>query len=155
MNDLSITVSGVVTRGHGVASGTAIDTPYPRGAIEMQKPYFQVRGLDLSAYYNGTLNISIAPYTFRLHRPQYTFRQVEWTKLHPPEDFSFSACKLVVHTTAYPGWIYYPHPETKRAHEQDPSIVEILAPYIPNVGYGDQVAVMLNNAEVTIVRATQ
>ncbi len=155
MNDSFITVSGVVARGHGVASGIATDTPYPRSAIEMQKPFFQARGLDLAAYHNGTLNISIAPFTFRLHKPKYTFRQVEWTRLHPPEDFSFSACKVIAHAITYPGWIYYPHPETKRAHEQDPSVLEILAPYVPDTSYGDTVEVLLNSSEVTLEPATR
>ena len=145
-----ITVRGIVVAGHGVASGTGTDTPYPRSAIELQKPHFRERGLDLAPYYNGTINISIAPFTFRLHRPAYTFRHVEWTTLHPPEHFSFSACKIVAHTITYPGWIYYPHPETKRAHMQDPSVLEILAPYIPNIRYGDRVEVAVNSDEVTL-----
>jgi hypothetical protein len=145
-----ITVRGIVERGHGVASGAATDSPYPRGTITMQKPYFAARGLDLDTCYDGTLNISIAPHTFVLRRPRYTFRQVRWTSLHPPEDFSFSPCRLVVGGESYDGWIYYPHPETKRDHFQNPSIIEILAPFIPTLHYGDQVEVMIDGNQVTL-----
>ncbi len=54
---------------------------------------FKPRGLD--GYFNGTLNIDIRPYTFKLFKPEYTFLNVEWTDLHPPEHFSFSRCKVI------------------------------------------------------------
>ncbi len=145
-----VTVTGIVERGHRVASGEAEDNRYPAGTISMQKPFFKQLGLDLSACHEGTLNVSIHPYTFTMRRPQYTFRKVEWTSLHPPEDFSFSRCGVIFDHVRYEGWIYYPHPETKKAHFQNPSIVEIIAPFIPNLTYGDQVHVSLNVTEVSL-----
>lgn len=99
------TVAGIVTRGHRVASGKAEDSPYPAGTIQLQKPFFKALGLDLSSCHGGTLNLSIHPYTFEMTRPRHTFRQVEWTPLHPPEDFSFSHCLLIVQKRKIPGWI--------------------------------------------------
>src|SRR5512143_4366432 len=74
-------VSGIVIEGYRVASGPSRDYPY--GALDRQRPIFKSRGLDLSGCFNGTLNIDIRPYTFRMVRPQFTFRRVEWTDLHP------------------------------------------------------------------------
>lgn len=144
---------GTVVRGHRVASGTGEDRRYPSGTIRMQKPFFRALGLDLGPYYEGTLNVSISPRAFALRRPQHTYRQVAWTALHPPEDFSFSRCRLTFRATIYNGWVYYPHPETKRAHFQPPSTIEIIAPPIPAIGYGDQVEVAVLADEVELLDA--
>ncbi len=45
-------VEGIIERGHQVASGMASDSPYPKGTIEMQTPFFQNLGLDLSAFFS-------------------------------------------------------------------------------------------------------
>ena len=143
-------VNGIVGRGHQVASGSALDSPYPAGTIEMQMPFFKALGLDLSDYFAGTLNVSISPHTFQLTNPELTFRQVEWTDRHPPEDFSFSRCHILFAGSAYNGWIYYPHPETKKRNFQTPSTIEIIAPKIVRLGYGDRVEFEYNPKEITV-----
>lgn len=150
MNEKWITVDGIVERGHRVASGEAGDRRYPRGTLQIQKPLFKERGLDLSAFHQATLNVSIRPFTFTMLHPQFTFRKVEWTSFHPPEDFSFSKCGLVFNNARYEGWIYYPHPETKKEHYQDPSIVEIIAAFMPGLKYGDRIQILFNPAEVSV-----
>ncbi|MEA5447690.1 hypothetical protein VB780_03855 [Leptolyngbya sp. CCNP1308] len=151
MNDRSWQkIHGIVERGHQVASGSALDSPYPASTIEMQTPFFRGLGLDLSGYFPGTLNISISPSTFQLTNPELTFRQVEWTDRHPPEDFSFSRCRVLFQASTYNCWIYYPHPETKKRNFQNPSIIEIIAPPIPNIKYGDRVEVEYNPLEVSV-----
>lgn len=144
------TVAGTIERGHQVASGSALDSPYPGGTIEMQLPAFQALGLDLSGYFQGTLNVSIHPYQFQLIAPELTFRAVEWTDRHPPEDFSFSRCRILFQDKTYEGLIYYPHPETKQRNFQNPSIIEILAPQIPGISYGAQIAIEYNPLEVNV-----
>jgi hypothetical protein len=52
---------GCLRPGHQVASGLAVNNPYPAGTIAMQTPFFKALGLDLSGFYVGTLNVSIAP----------------------------------------------------------------------------------------------
>ena len=141
-------VQGVVTQGYRVASGPSKDYPY--GALDRQRPFFAARGLDLSEYFTGTLNIDIRPHTFELVRPEFTFREVEWTDLHPPEHFSFSRCKVIFDEAEYPGWVYYPHPETKLRHFQNPSLLEVMAYPIPNIQYGDAVSVLVNPEEIVI-----
>ncbi len=141
-------VRGVIVEGHRVASQKSRDYPY--GTIEKQKPVFKELGLDLERFYSGTLNVSIAPFAFAMVNPEYTFRRVAWTDLHPPEDFSFSRCLVRFRGSEVEGYVYYPHPETKKRHFQSTSTLEILAVYLPDLKYGDQVEVKLRTAEVLV-----
>jgi hypothetical protein len=144
-------VSGVVVAGYRVASGPSNDYPY--GTLEKQFPLFKQHGLDLERFYAGTLNISIAPSTFEMLNPQYTFRQVAWTDLHPPEDFSFSLCLVRFKGESYAGYVYYPHPETKKRHFESDSLIEIISVFIPEIHYGERVQLELNGDEISIQTA--
>jgi hypothetical protein len=144
----AVTVRGILVQGYRVASGPSRDYPY--GALDRQRPIFKSRGLDLEGYFNGTLNIDIRPLTFRMVRPEFTFRDVAWTDLHPPEHFSFSRCKVLYGGMEYEGWVYYPHPETKKRNFQDPSLLEVIARPIPGIRYGDELQVVLNPDEIEV-----
>ena len=141
-------VSGILTRGHQVASRPSKDYPY--STLEKQKPYFKALGLDLYPYFNGTLNISIAPLIFEMQKPEFMFEKVEWTDLHPPETFSFSRCKVIFKNKEYAGWVYCPHPETKKNHFQNPSLIEVITYEIPNIEYGDALEVEVDEDEVKV-----
>lgn len=143
-------VRGIVVRGHRVASTGGSGSPYPEGTIRMQLPHFRRLGLDLSVYWPGTLNVSIGPALFEMRAPRYTLRQVAWTALHPPEDFSFSPCRVAFADELYTGLVYYPHPETKARHFQDPSTIEVIAVHIPGVRYGSKVTLHLRRDEIAI-----
>ena len=143
-----IRVNGILVQGYRVASGPSEDYPY--GALDRQRPFFQAGGLDLSLYFNGTLNIDIRPFEFRMQKPEFTFHNVEWTDLHPPEHFSFSPCKVIFKEVEYDGWVYYPHPETKLRHFQNPSLLEVIAMPIPGIQYGDELQVRLNPNEIAV-----
>jgi len=145
-----VKVPGTVVRGHEVASRAGKDSPYPAGTIEMQLPHFLRLGLDLSRYVAATLNVSIAPKRLRLRNPSHQFRRVRWTDRHPPENFSFSPCRVRFGGRLYDGLVYYPHPETKTRHFQDASIVEVLAERIPEIGYGAPVELYLSQAEIDL-----
>lgn len=135
-------------RGHQVASRPSI--AYPYSSLEKQKPYFKALGLDLYEYFNGTLNISIAPLEFKMIHPHFTFERVEWTDLHPPETFSFSRCKVFFKGVEYSGWVYYPHPETKKTHFQNPSLIEVITYEIPEIQYGDGIEIEVDPDEISI-----
>ena len=150
MQSRSIALSGIIKPGHQVASGMSPDSPYALGTIEMQLPYFQKLGLDLSEYYLGTLNISIAPHKFKIQNPRYTFPLVKWHPDYPAETFSFSPCQIFFASTQYKGLIYYPHPETKIGHFQSDSILEAIAPFISNLKYGDAVELKIDSQEIAI-----
>jgi hypothetical protein len=145
---MKMVVSGVIVAGYQVASGPSKDYPY--GTLEKQIPLFNQRGLNLERFHLGTLNVSIAPATFEMVNPEYTFLQVAWTDLHPPEDFSFSRCKVRFNGASYAGYVYYPHPETKKRHFESASLLEIISVYIPEIRYGERVELELNVEEIRI-----
>ena len=139
---------GILTRGYQVASRPSRDYPY--SSLEKQKPFFKALGLNLYEYFNGTLNISIAPLEFEMVRPEFTFELVEWTDLHPPETFSFSRCKVFFKGVEYAGWVYYPHPETKKTHFQNASLIEVITYEIPDIQYGDKLEIEVNTDEIHV-----
>ncbi len=141
-------VNGILAQGYRVASGPSKDYPY--GALDRQRPFFTKGGLDLSSYFNGSLNIDIRPFRFAMLKPEFTFYHVEWTDLHPPEHFSFSHCRVFFRDVEYDGWVYYPHPETKLRHFQNPSLLEVIAMPIPGIQYGDELQVLLNPQEILV-----
>lgn len=143
-------LTGIVKPGHQVASGNAAASPYERGTLEMQLPFFKALGLNLSGFFLGTLNISIAPHTFKLVQPKYTFPLVKWHPDYAAETFSFSPCQVVHQNISYDGLIYYPHPETKIGHFQDDSILEAIAPKIPQLNYGDRLILKINPQEIEL-----
>jgi hypothetical protein len=142
-------VSGVVVKGHRVASGPS--KVYPYGTLVRQKPFYKAGGLDLDHFFSGTINVSIAPLKFEMIKPAYTFRQIAWTDLHPPEDFSFSPCSALFQGKEFEGYVYDPHPETKIRHFQDPSVIEIITERIPGIEYGSQLILVLEAASIRIM----
>ena len=134
--------------GHQVASRPS--TAYPYSSLEKQRPYFKALGLDLSPYFTGTLNISIAPLEFAMIQPEFTFPLVEWTDLHPPETFSFSRCKIRFKGKSHEGWVYFPHPETKKTHFQNPSLIEVITFEVEGIQYGDVLEVKVNSGEISV-----
>lgn len=139
---------GILTRGHQVASRPSKDYPY--STLEKQKPFFKTLGLDLYGYFNGTLNISIAPLTFEMSAPEFTFEHLEWTDLHPPETFSFCRCNVIFNTREYLGWVYYPHPETKKNHFQNQSLIEVITEEIIGIQYGDPIDIVVDAHAIKI-----
>jgi hypothetical protein len=146
----ALALSGLVVPGHGVASGRSLNSPYPQGSVSMQLPFFKALGLDLSDCWPGTLNVSIAPKTWALERADYCFEHVSWTHLHPPETFSFVRIQLAWQTQKVNAWIYRPHPETKAAHHQAPTTVELLAPHLNGVAYGDRVDITCQAGSISV-----
>jgi hypothetical protein len=155
-------VKGTIIEGYHVASGPSRDYPY--GTLEKQIPIFKQLGLDLEGFYPGTLNVSIEPLSFEMVMPAFTFRQVRWTDLHPPEDFSFSPCRIRVEQGPVPlqetdpsevhwhkGCVYYPHPETKIRHFENASLIEVMCTFIPGIHYGDTVELEVNVEEIRII----
>jgi hypothetical protein len=136
--------------GHGVASGRAATSPYPAGTIHLQAPFFAARGIDLAPFFAGTLNLEAPRGHWCLSDPDAQVEALEWTDRHPPETFSFWHCRLRV--AAEPAataiadvdppclaaLVYYPHPETKQAHHQAPSCLEVLAPWIAGLKPGQE-----------------
>jgi hypothetical protein len=116
----------------------------------MQLPAFRRRGLDLSGFFLATINISIRPLRAVLHHPRCTFPGVPWSPDHAPEAFSLSPCRVVRKHRLYAGWIYFPHPETKRRHHHDPATLEVVTSYLPGIAYGGAIDLLLLADEVAV-----
>ena len=147
-------VKGIVKEGHQVASGKAEDKRFPEGTLALQIPRFAERGLDLDPYHRGTLNVSIAPNEFRVSHAWRTLPEVKWSPAMPAENFSFYRCEICISGIGSfeKGLVYWPHPSTKPEFQQDPSILEILAPFIEEASYGSEVDLLLYPKEIEITR---
>ena len=134
-----------IVSGHGIASGKTEDHRFPTGTISMQMPFFESQGFSGKPFHPGTLNLDVSPYSFILGSPSYQFFQVKWCEYLPPENFSFFSCRLMDplddHRKEYLSYVYWPHPSTKPGFEQPPCVLEILAPYIPAVHYGQSILI--------------
>ena len=134
-------IPGTIVAGYGVASGQGADKRYPAGSIPLQIPFFKERGIDLSPYFPGTLNVDLAPFTPEPHNPIFDSR-LRWFE-NQEERFLLCPVELEAGGQRYTGLWYYPHPDTKPAHVQPGSVVELLLPWIANLKNGDQVRVRL------------
>lgn len=133
-------IPATIVQGHQVASGLNGNPRFPGGTLRMQWPFFAELGLDLSGFYPGTLNVSIAPLSYRVGKPRHTFRALKWHPEDVAEDFLFF--DVTVHRDdAEPvrGWIYFPHPETKPVHFQKPDVLELVLPWTEGLGYGTKI----------------
>ena len=74
-------IEGVLQHGHGVASGANSESPYPKGSISIQSPFFKALGLDISCYWQGTINLSFKPLEIILQNPDITFENMYWLSL--------------------------------------------------------------------------
>ena len=134
-------IPGVVVAGHGVAGGAGQDRRYPAGTIQLQQPFFLERGIDLSGYYPGTLNLDLVPVVPVPRQPLFDgvirwFEDIE-------ERFLLSPVEVEASGARHAGLWYYPHPETKPANFQRSTVVELLLPWIVDVKAGDKILVRL------------
>lgn len=145
-------VNGSICKGHGVASGKSDNQRYPRGTLNQQLPFFKERGLDLSDYFLGTINLNIAPYIYKIERPKYYFEGIPWSDYIPPENFYFFDVILFFRDTGYRGLIYMPDPFTKVDHIQDTSILELILPRISGLSYGMKVSIEIVDEQLKIFK---
>ena len=126
-----------------------MDRRFPDGSIRMQLPHFKKRGLDLNSYFSwnfvaGTLNLSFAPQTYDILKPEYFMEQVRWTEELPSENFYLSPASVVFRNTTYLAMIYIPDPATKITHFNPPTMVDVICEPIKDIGYGDEVTLSYN-----------
>ncbi|WP_371185086.1 hypothetical protein [Thalassotalea maritima] len=141
---MNLVIPGIIVKGHQIASGKARDCPYIGGSISQQLPFFKRIGIDITGLYSGTINIDISPYQLALTHPDQQIEKLAWYPGVEPETFSFCHCSLAFAERCYQALIYYPHPETKPAHFHPAHIVEVLAPYIDGIAYGQKVWLSLS-----------
>ena len=145
-------VNGLICEGHGVASGRSDNQRYPRGTLRKQLPYFKEKGLDLSVYFLGTLNVDISPYHHKIGKPKYYFERVPWSDYIPPENFYFFDVILFFRETEYKGLIYMPDPLTKVDHIQELTILELILPRISGLSYGMKVTIEIVDEQLQLFK---
>lgn len=144
-------VRGVIKSGHGVASGKGKDKRYPEGTLKQQFKHFLERGLDLSNYFMGTINLDISPCSYEIKKPKYFFKNIDWSDYIPPENFYFFDVSLHYKEKTYEGLVYMPDPKTKEDHFQKPTILELILPKIEGLEYGLLVDIALKKDQLDII----
>ena len=142
-----ISITGKVISGYGVASGKGKDNRYPEGTLKLQMPFFKKRGLDLSAFFIGTINIDISPYQFSIKKYKYYFKEINWSIYIPPENFYFFEVQLIFKENFYKGLIYMPDPKTKFDHHQISNLFELLMPKIEGIKQGENIILKLREGD--------
>jgi len=149
------TVSARVVVGHRVASGLNEDPRFPGGTLRMQAPHFLALGFDLGVFYRGTVNVSIAPHSYRVVKARQSFHNLKWHTTEPAEDFSFFDVRLLRPSgPPIAGCIYYPHPETKPEHFQQPDVLELLLPFVEGLHCGAGLTLEIPEAQMVIESPT-
>jgi hypothetical protein len=133
--------TGIVVRGHGVASGSSGDPRFPEGTLRLQFPIFESLGADLNGFHPGSINVHIDTW-MTLGEPSHLFRKVDWHPDVPSEDFSLWHVRLRHRGIEWPAMVYRPHPETKPEHHQPHNVIELIAPFIAGLRYGDEVEII-------------
>ena len=136
-------VMAKVVRGYGIASGKNFDARFPKGTIAKQLPFLKVRGLDLSSFHLGTLNVDITPSCYKFCKASFCFEKIKWSNDLPPETFSFYPCKISLpdQDCWVSSLVYWPHPSTKPGFHQKEGVLEILAPRLRSVSYESKIII--------------
>lgn len=149
-------IKALIVAGHRVASGLNGNPRFPGGTLRMQIPYFRKLGLDLGHFHLGTLNVSIAPLSYRVVKAKHTFTGVKWHPTEPAEDFSFFDMRLVrPGLPAIAGFIYFPHPDTKPEHFQQPDVLELLLPFVAGLAYGTELSLEIPKGQMVFASPIQ
>ena len=139
-----------LVKGHQVASGKAKDPRFLQGTIAAQLPFFQALGLNLKDFYCGTLNAQFNCSSIVLKHFDYHFKQVKWHTKMPAEDFKFCRCNILVKEQSFAALIYQPQEQTKIEHFQPKNQLELLAPFIEHINYGDTLALDIPEQSINI-----
>ncbi len=142
-------LDGIVVRGHGVASGIGINQD--EGSIKKQKRFFD-KIIDWEHFWPGTINVSISPNRYLWKNNKATYEGINWHVDQPKEDFGISKCKITVKGESHDAWAYCPLPKTKTQNLHDPTMIEIIAPKIEGLEYGDKVSVVLNDNDFIVLQ---
>ena len=129
--------SFIVVKGHQIASGKADDARFPVGTIKVQADKFKALGLSIEECYPATINAKFFVKCITLNQHDYLFQKVKWHSDMPAENFKFLRCFILKGSNEIPAFIYQPQIETKTEHFQPANQLELLAPYIEDIHYGE------------------
>ena len=146
-----VTFNFELVKGHGVASGLASDPRFFTGTIALQLPFFQALGLNIDHFHQATLNAQFNCQEIILKHVDYRFKKIKWHQDIPAEDFCLSHCRVLHAKQSYPGIIYQPVIKTKTEHFHPKNQLEILAPFIANIKYGDALSLAVTDKTLTMI----
>jgi hypothetical protein len=139
---------GRVIKGHQVASGFAVDCPWPGGSVARQLPLMAQHGVPIDGLFAGTLNVGLevgeVPFP---DTAEFDF-VLDWRAPDKPTHFRLHALTIEFGNARYPGWSYrklYP-PGYVSIHPQPNNVLEVLAPPIIGIAYGSRVGVRFASA---------
>jgi hypothetical protein len=142
-------LEGPVLRGHGIASG-ARGCQELGGSIHAQKPFFRAAGIELGHLHDGTLNVGISPRSFTPVSPAFTITGMKWHPEWPAETFFLFDARIRHGGEEFSGYVYYPDPGTKPSAFLGHDMLEILAPYLSGIGYGDRLDIGIDPSQMDI-----
>lgn len=140
-----------VVKGHQIASGLANDLRFVAGSINAQLPYFKMLGLNIENFHTATLNAEFDCNTIELNDYDYYFKEIKWHAQMPAEDFKFRRCQVIHQEKSYSAVIYQPQLSTKTEHFKAKNVLEIMAPFIEHISYGDQLTLDIPADAITLV----
>ena len=150
-----LSVTGTITQGFRIASGLNTEgVPGPNGqmikdSFVRQRPFFEAEIPELKAVWTGTINVNIAPQFCKMLSFDHEIT-CEW---HPGITETFgvvSGVAVQVGRSQYvPAFIYYPMPSD--IHTPRHELIEVLAPKIEGLSYGDKVTLFIPDGKVEIV----
>ncbi len=140
-----------VVKGYQVASGLAEDPRFPQGTISAQIPFFKKLGLDLNDFYPATLNAKFNCNLIVLNQHDLYFKNIKWHSEIPSEDFKFYQCQILQESSSYSALIYQPQITTKTEHFQPDNQIELIAPYIEGIEYGDQLQLKIESEIMSLI----
>lgn len=148
-------ITGIVAEGYRIASGSNTEgVPGPFGemlkdSFVRQRPFFEKEIPELKSVWTGTININIAPRKALMNSFDHTVT-CEW---HPgiTETFGIvSGVTLYAKGKTYTNcFIYYPMPSA--IHTPRHHFIEILAPKVEGLSYGDKISIDAPENRISMV----
>ena len=136
-NSGALAITGIVTRGYGIASGS-------HGTLQKQWPAFLEAHIPVDEYYQGTINVLFSNVRLLRNCPTYTISNFKWDSTRAPESFAFFRCYIRFNTKGYIGCLeYYPIPVDERQLRRRENMIELICPFISEIIYGSEVDILL------------
>lgn len=148
-------LTGRVSRGYRIASGMNTEgVPGPTGemlrdSFVRQRVFFEKEIPELTQVWTGTINLDISPNEVRMDEFDHTVT-CEW---HPGIVETFGIVSgVTLHAkgkTFENCFIYYPMPSD--IHTPRYEIVELLAPKVEGLSYGDEISIEVPEGKITFI----
>ncbi len=156
-----MSVTGVIVPGYGIASETATKSQTLVSNVYLDKreivvdktvwrqfPYFIQAGVKgIESMHPGTINVDISPQQFSVLSPNYEVA-CEWIP-GIRETFRLTSIGVLFNRKRYDGYIYFPC--ISEQHVARNHMVEVITELIPDVMYGKEITLYLNDESIRVI----